>query len=128
MQRMYADGKRDGQQFQTTRPSTSPTSLPNLDHPLHRPRRADADVFGDFDHVAVELQRFEGVFHRDRIHVRTANHAQAQHVFVGIGRSGQMLFDGQFRHLNGKLCVVYCALSVVFRVLFCGDEINIAVK
>ena len=32
-----------------------PISLPNLNHPLHRPRGADADVLGDFEHVAVEL-------------------------------------------------------------------------
>jgi len=66
------------------------THLLNLDHPLHRPRRADAGIFGDV--------------------------------------SGQTLFDGQFRHLNGKLCVVNCALSIVFRILFSGDEINIAVE
>ncbi len=60
------------------------STLPNLEHPVDRFARARDDVGRQLDLVLQLFERLERVFHRDLVHVRAAETAQPQHVFVRV--------------------------------------------
>src|SRR5207245_9714002 len=58
--------------------------LGDRDHSFHRASGSGANFLRNLDYILMFLQRSEGVFQRDLVHVRTAHAAQSQHLVLRI--------------------------------------------